>query len=307
MNFVRFLLVLSVFFFPIAASADSGTDAIDAISKANKAYESGDFYEAIRQYRSAFDITKDARVLYRIGITYESLGNFQRAREFLERYLKQSDDQKYVGRVKKKVETLRKLERTVQATAVLKTRPGRASVFLLSESDKAFGQTPMNIPLAPGSHTFIFKKEGYESETLTIQIDASQVVKETVKLKKVKSVSVVKKKKKITPKPVEEEPIKVPEVKSINDLALRPVQLGPSQGVNVLLWIGIGLSAASVIVAAIGVADSSSDIPSLPLFLGATGMFSLSGYFLWIHDWNSDLAIKASLPPTKSFSIELKF
>ncbi len=309
MKFLRLILLLSLFFIPLSLAAEPGTEAsIDAIAKGNEAYEAGDFYKAIREYRTAFRLTKDPRLSYRIGISYETLGNFQRAREYLEDYLRHTADTKFIDRVKKKLSTLKKLEDTVQSTAILSSNPHAAEVFLRSETHEPLGTTPINVPLAPGSHTFIFVKDGYQTGTLTLQIDSSQNIKEKLKLVKINE-GPAKKKKEIKKKiPIVEEPDPSPLV-ATQPTMLRSIKLGPSKGTNVLLWGAIAISMVTVLVSGVGFADESLQIPSLPLALAGGGVFSLSGYFLWFHNWDSNLALASGrdLRPMRSFSIGFKF
>ena len=314
MIFLRFILIfLFMAFVPTQGFADSKSDAIDAISKANVAYEKGDFYAAIRHYHIAFDLTGDSRVLYRIGITYENLANFQRAREFLERYLKKTKDKKYIGRVRKKVATLKRLEKTVQSIVLITTKPPNADVFLKNESETSMGKTPIKLPLAPGEHEILILKDGFEKQTISVFSKNSDLLRKEIKLRKIKQVFTEKKKKKVVKKieaPVEKNKIDT----SIHADKISAVRLGPSSGVNALLLTAIGGSVLMVLLGTLGIAQPSSGIPGAPLIVSGGGGFALSGYFLWVFQWNpphierdEPRQTHIALPPSKSFGVGIKF
>ena len=92
----------------------------------NAAYDAGDFREALRKYRAAYELTDDARILYRVGQTYEHLANYQRAREHLELFLLAEPDTPHADRVIEKIESLKTLEASLQSSIDIATTPARA-------------------------------------------------------------------------------------------------------------------------------------------------------------------------------------
>src|SRR5690554_6162261 len=72
--------------------AQPSEEALDRVRDANAHYDAGEFSDALLKYRQAYDVLADVRLLYRIGLSYENLGNYARARQALLRYLELDKD-----------------------------------------------------------------------------------------------------------------------------------------------------------------------------------------------------------------------
>lgn len=129
-----------------------GEDSLDTVREANQRYDGGAFVEALRLYRVAYDQMSDARLLYRIGLTYEHIGNYQRAREVLEHYLREDPESPVRGRVEANILSLQRLEENIQSYLRVETEPAGAEVFLHGYFGKSEGLTPVTIPVGAGEN-----------------------------------------------------------------------------------------------------------------------------------------------------------
>lgn len=302
MKIAPFLTMILLLLFSSFAFADEGAEAMKAINDANSAYDKGEFREALKHYRKAYLITEDSRVLYRIGLTFENLANYQRAREHLELYLLSEPTSKYVGRVKKKVENLRKLEQTLQADVRIISDPEGARVFTADSPGRAIGLTPLRIPVGPGNHAFEVKLDGFEDATVSVNVPAGESIEETVELVESEA-------------PIEEEPeviVEKPKIEtevtpeidekepSIYDGRLTKVDVSPPSGVAFLLWLAFPVGAGIGLAGTILLATDGRGGPAFML-VGTTVALT-SGYFLWFHNWTAALPdVDSSSPPTAGF------
>lgn len=179
---VCFGIVLGAAAVPTAAHAqDDKAKAIQLIKEANAATEQGEHRDALLKYKAAFDLTEDPRILYRVGLSYESLGNYQRAREHLELYLFADPDSEYKDRIEKKIALLEEKEKTLQARVEIASNPSGALVFVDGVRNKPYGKTPLVLPVGPGKHTLLVKKGGAE-QTFSVTISEGQTVTQTIEL-----------------------------------------------------------------------------------------------------------------------------
>lgn len=158
--------VLAVSGAPAVALAQDGA-ALDLVRSANNHYDEGRFRDALRQYREAHDSLRDVRLLYRIGLSYEQIGNYQRAREYLARYLREDDDSPVKGRVEAKIDQLRSLEENIQAFLKIETEPSGAQIFIHGYMGTPEGRSPAKIPVGAGdNHVTLVFPEGQRLEVV---------------------------------------------------------------------------------------------------------------------------------------------
>src|SRR5690606_32733210 len=111
----------------------------------------------LSDYQLSYSLTKDDRVLYRIGLCYENLSNYQRAREHLELYLLADPRSQYRDRIEAKLSTLRELEATMQAFLSVTTDPPGGRVWVNRKDGPPAGIAPARIPVGPGTHTVLVR------------------------------------------------------------------------------------------------------------------------------------------------------
>ncbi|WP_230467329.1 PEGA domain-containing protein [Lujinxingia vulgaris] len=138
--------------------AQSSEAALDTVREANDHYDAGEFSRALLKYRQAFDVLEDVRLLYRIGLSYENLGNYARARQTLLRYLELDKDSPVEGRVRAKIDQLRDLEENIQAYLVVDSVPAGATVYLNEYMGEPEGEAPVTMPVGAGENvvTLVF-------------------------------------------------------------------------------------------------------------------------------------------------------
>ncbi len=160
---------------PAVAEVHAG-DPLDTVREANQHYDSGRFAEALRLYRVAYDGLDDGRLLYRIGLSYENLGNYQRAREFLERYLQADPDSPVKGRVEANIAQLTALEDNIQSFLVVETEPAGAEIYLYGYMGASEGSAPVTVPVGAGTNqvTLVFP----QGQRLEVNVDVPAGTKE---------------------------------------------------------------------------------------------------------------------------------
>lgn len=138
--------------------AQGSDEALDTVREANGHYDAGEFSDALLKYRQAYDVLEDVRLLYRIGLSYENLGNYARARQTLLRYLELDKDSPVEGRVRAKIDQLRDLEENIQAYLVVDSVPAGATVYLNEYMGEPEGQAPVTMPVGAGENivTLVF-------------------------------------------------------------------------------------------------------------------------------------------------------
>ncbi|RDV38810.1 PEGA domain-containing protein [Bradymonadaceae bacterium TMQ3] len=138
--------------------AQGSEEALDTVREANGHYDAGEFSRALLKYRQAYDVLEDVRLLYRIGLSYENLGNYARARQTLLRYLELDKDSPVEGRVRAKIDQLRDLEENIQAYLVIDSVPAGATVYLNEYMGESEGQAPVTMPVGAGENvvTLVF-------------------------------------------------------------------------------------------------------------------------------------------------------
>lgn len=303
-----------------AFAQDDKARAIELISQANSSYDGGDFRTALEKYREAYGITEDPRVLYRIGLTYENLANYQRAREHLELFLLAEPNSKYAGRVKSKVENLRKLEANLQSSVRVESTPAGAQVWIDTEIGKPMGVTPVRIPVGPGGHSVLLKKEGFDPVRATFSVEAGQTVEKAFDLDSGESTD--------PEAPVAQPPVAEAPVESTEPPTQQPqqprapeligvptrVSLGPSTGVAALSWISLSVGFAVLTLSTIAAAGGFFLAPDglATAFIIGGGLTILGGYFLWIHDYTRslprvDTAGLPSIPPSPAAGVGFRF
>lgn len=249
-------------------------EAIELIEQGNVEFESGNFGPALTKYRKAYRWAPDVRLLYRIGLTYESLRNYQRAREHYELFVLQQPTHEFGPRIKKKIEALRELEKK-QAFLALDTTPRGAAVFMGGEEEEAIGMTPAKIPIHPGSHVVRFVLDGFAPMQDEIVVGEGQEVQRTYDL--TEGIEVVE-------EPVAVEPVEVPtvEVPTGESPAIVPdsttlhhVTFGPSIGIRVLSWSGVVLGFWTIVA---GFIVSDFKLSGAGLLVFGAGSYGVFGH-----------------------------
>ena len=288
----RNLLFLISFFLlaiPCHVFADSSDDARRFIETANDDYQRGAFRSALTNYQKAYRLTSDANVLYRVGLTYEQLLNFQRAREALEGYIAARPNADYIDRIRKKVAVLREKESTEQAYVSIASRPSGATV-IDTANGRAVGTTPLKLPVGPGEHLFRLELNEHASVQTRVFVQSGEQVKEDVELRQIQG-AVEREVPVVISKPATPSPT-VNAVQPHTFGAVTVVDFGPPVWSQVLSYIGFGVGTTMLMFGFLSQSDVSEfrDLnPTLMYGVGA-GLIGVSGYFLWFHPWSATVS-----------------
>jgi hypothetical protein len=269
-------------------------EAIALIEQANEEFEAGEFSSALTKYRKAYRWAPDSRLLYRIGLTYESMGNYQRAREHYELFVLQQPTHEYGPRIKKKITTLRDQEKG-QAFLTLDSTPAGATIFV-GDEEEAAGMTPSKLPIHPGTHVVRFVMDGYAPIQDEVEVGEGQDVRRSYDLAKGEEVVADE---------VQDEVIVVQDIETPAapaEVFVHQVNFGPPTSVRVLGWTGV---VAGFWTTAVGIFFGQYSMAGAGL-----AALGLGSYGIFIHDWESglpDVEAQQSPETTTRLQIQMKF
>ena len=149
------------------APADASGPSEEAVKEAGKRYETGlgmyaegEFKLAVIEFERAYSLVPDYRVLYNIGQVRIQLGDYARARQVLEQYLKDGGDRIGDDRKKAVHNDLTMLEGRT-ATLRITTSAAGAQIYV---DDRPIGTSPLPDPvlLDAGDHRVLIRVDGRE-------------------------------------------------------------------------------------------------------------------------------------------------
>lgn len=314
-----------------AWAQDDIARASQLLASANAAYSAGNFRAALDDYRASYNLTKDDRVLYRIGLCYENLSNYQRAREHLELYLLADPNTQYKDRIDAKLVTLRELEATMQAFLMIHTDPPGGRIWVNREVDgPPVGVAPARIPVGPGTHTVVVRI-GDREVVDRVNVAQRQTVERTYRADgPVETPPTTTNQpnpdqpKPVQPKPVQPQPVQPqpqapteqpPEPAELRfEGELTKVSLIPSNGLNVLGWSLTTLGAISGL-AVVGMFAFNID-PGAGANVGllsAAGILSVAGMLvLWVPNDTRHLPpaparVQHDIAPQRAVGVSVRF
>lgn len=157
-------------------SAEQKRNLAELVDKAKAAYNRGSFEESLRSFQAAYDIFPHPDMLYRMGLCYERLDEFEAAADHYKKFLAKVPDAPERQRIERIIESLS--SRISKAEIVVTTVPDKAVVYI-NDISNISGTTPTEFPVAPGTHLIIVKKDGY----LPIEEQVSIKAGETLQLR----------------------------------------------------------------------------------------------------------------------------
>lgn len=178
----KYCLPLFFFFFIIdvaglsdsVARAESKEEMAKVHFNSGRAYfQQGKFKDAIREFNSAYELSKKPELFYNISICWERLGDLEKAIAFREKYVEALPQAANAERIKLQIDALKK---RLQATTVtLKGGPKGAHVAI---DGKKAGELPLLGPLkvSPGVHKIVVTKNGYTRFVSTVAVTGGQAV-----------------------------------------------------------------------------------------------------------------------------------
>lgn len=170
---VAVLAVVGLFCLPAYGGED---EALDQVRTANEHYDAGDFRQALKYYRTAYDELEDERLLYRIGLSYDNLANYQMARRFLEEYLQRDPDSDVRGRVEAMLKQAQRLEESVQSYLSVESEPEGAEIYLHGYMGEPAGTTPAKVPVGAGTLEVTLEFAQGQRLQVVLEVDAGETV-----------------------------------------------------------------------------------------------------------------------------------
>jgi hypothetical protein len=158
---------------PLAAQAE-GDGAREKFMRGQRAYQQGDYDQAIAEWQAAYELDPRPLILYNLSQAYERYGKLPEAVQALEQYLEQADpDDPNMDVARARVSTLR--ERLAKTSIRVVDAPEGASIFV---DGKPWGRTPRPdpIPVEPGSHVVVVRLAGHQDFRATVGVPAGQSV-----------------------------------------------------------------------------------------------------------------------------------
>jgi tetratricopeptide (TPR) repeat protein len=142
-------------------------------------YNQARYAEAIREFQEAYRLSPKPALLYNIAQAYERMGKIDEAVAHLKKYLAAGPDPSDRGALE---ERLKNLEARLKQTGIAIACEVAGATVLLD--GKEVGKTPLPglISVAPGSHAVKVVKEGHESFSAFVSVNAGQAVQVAAKL-----------------------------------------------------------------------------------------------------------------------------
>jgi tetratricopeptide (TPR) repeat protein len=99
-----------------APAAEPDPKGMELYQTGQAAYDGGDYREAIKSFKAAFDVLGDSNLLYNIAVCYDRLDEFDAAIEHYERYKAVADESEHAA-VDRKIASARERKRKAEAEA----------------------------------------------------------------------------------------------------------------------------------------------------------------------------------------------
>ena len=123
-------------------------------------YRNGLYAEAIEKFRTAYGLTEDVGLLYRIALCHQQLRQWNECVAVFDRYLELAPNSPQRDRGRNTRDSCSARQLTDQRLSVTST-PSGASVFLENRKTGLRGQTPLDTAIAPGVHRVWVELDGY--------------------------------------------------------------------------------------------------------------------------------------------------
>ena len=136
-------------------------------------YRNGLYAEAIDKFRTAYGLTEDVDLLYRIALCHQQLREWNQCVAVFERYLELAPNSPQRDRGRNTRDSCAARQLTDQRLSVTST-PSGASVYLENRKTGLRGQTPLNTAIAPGVHRVWVELDGYAPVMQDIEVQQGE-------------------------------------------------------------------------------------------------------------------------------------
>ncbi|MGF1467967.1 MAG: PEGA domain-containing protein [Sandaracinaceae bacterium] len=152
-----------------AAHADSASEARFLVRRANSAFASARYLDALGAFLDAYRAAPDARILFNIGLCAAYANERTVAYDAFQRFLQREDmDPRLRAEAERQ---LSQLEPRLALIEITSDPPG-AVVYVDQPELGPAGRAPLRISVEPGVHTLILRRAGFEEAR--IEVDAPQ-------------------------------------------------------------------------------------------------------------------------------------
>jgi hypothetical protein len=147
---------------PAETKSSEAKEAEQHFARARQLYDEGDFGLALVEFRRAYDLSPNYRVLYNIGQVNIQLFNYAAARAALEKYLQDGGNEISAGRRTQTEADLKMLRERTAYLRITSVPPAEVSI-----DDMPVGKTPFEEPLLvnAGQRKIIVSHAGYTPVT----------------------------------------------------------------------------------------------------------------------------------------------
>jgi tetratricopeptide (TPR) repeat protein len=162
------------------------------ISNGKAAYKKGDYESAISAFKEAYDIKASSGALYNIAKSYERMGRFEEALEYLQQYLQEDPNATDRANIEDNIRRLRRSIRDRFQELSVSSDPPGADIYLDDRTTGLQGQTNYRMKAQPGPHTLYLDLNGYEPYKTDFVMPDDKPLALEFKLKKLTKVGFVK-------------------------------------------------------------------------------------------------------------------
>lgn len=261
----------------------------------NTAYQKQEYAKALQHYEKAYAMRQDPNLGYRIGQTYEKLGNYKKAQESFARYLKQRPNARYHARIEAKIKLLEEKQRKLQPFLTISTQPPGATIFINDVRQPK--RTNATLPLGAGTYKVRVVLAKYKSVEEEVSLEPGQKLDRQYILESI-APKIVKepKPKKVEPKVVKKKPKPAPDFKLKEEEEERPltvVDIRPPLIWSTLGWISLIGGTGAGMFALLLWTSPFSTTEAATFSLVSLGLIGVGGYTLFVHDWSKHLESKS--------------
>lgn len=133
-------------------------------------FEAGEYIQALRHYRRAFEVSESPLLMGAIGRVFQEMGYPALAREYYNSYLLAEVDEK-----EKISARLADVDKKLDAEAVpvrIESNPPGARIFIVMSEDhwELAGDAPIETRLLPGKYNLVARRDGYKPLETSIEV-----------------------------------------------------------------------------------------------------------------------------------------
>lgn len=158
------------------AFAQAGNDlerAKEQFFIGQKAYNDGDFMDAVHAFKKAYEFSGRPELLYNIGKSYWEAKELKQAETYFQQYINAKPDADNVSEVVEAIISIQQEMAAQMAEVRVSTSVAGVDIYVDEESE-ARCQTPCNVMLLPGAHSLSARLSGAKPITQKLTVSAEQ-------------------------------------------------------------------------------------------------------------------------------------